>query len=253
MPHESVAISYASSEMINARHEIYEQMNLFSGSTDEKERSMGLFVRASLLARFLAISDLYKLIIGKPGCILDLGTWRGQTAILCENYRAIFEPLHFNRRILAFDTFDGYLGFTEMDKSTLTHQDGTYKVGGSEYANYLSKLLVMHEQANAMGHVNHKHQVIKGDIRQTLPIFFNENPNEIVSLAFFDVNSYAPTAEAFNQVWQRLIPGGVVAFWQLTRKDIPAEGRFYSNEVLNSHKHKIYTASTYPGLCYIVK
>ena len=253
MTHESVEISYASNEMIDARYEIFEQMNLFAGSKYEKERSLGLFLRASLLARFLGVSDLYKIIIGKPGCILDLGTWRGQTAVLCENYRAIYEPLHLNRRIIAFDTFDGYVGFSDIDKSTPTHQDGTYKSGGTDYANYLSDLLVMHEQANAMGHLTHKHQVLQGDIRKTLPRFFNDNPSEIVSLAFFDLNSYAPTEEAFHQVWQRLIPGGVVAFWQLTRKEIPAEGRFYSNEVLNKIKHEIRTASTYPGLCYIIK
>ena len=111
----------------------------------------------------------------------------------------------------------------------------------------------MHEQANAMGHISDKHKVINGDIRQTLPLFFKDNPSELVALAFFDLNSYAPTMEAFNEVWQRLIPGGIAAFWQLTRKDIPAEGRFYADEILNSYKHKIYTTSTYPGLCYLVK
>ena len=93
MNHESVAISYASSEMIDARSQIFAKMASFNGSSEEKERSLGLFIRGSLLARFLAIAEIYKLILGKPGCILDLGTWRGQTAVLCENYRAIYE--HF--------------------------------------------------------------------------------------------------------------------------------------------------------------
>ena len=83
MHHESVAISYSSSEMIDARFQIYEKMKEFNGSTEEKERSMGLFIIASLLARFLAIADLYKLILNTPGCIFDLGTWRGQTAVHC--------------------------------------------------------------------------------------------------------------------------------------------------------------------------
>ena len=144
-------------------------------------------------------------------------------------------------------------GFSDADVCTTTHHDGTYEVGGSDYAEYLSDLLVMHEQANAMGHNNNKHQVVQGDIRETLPLYLQENPNEFISLAFFDLNSYAPTAEAFHLVWERLIPGGVIAFWQLTRNEIPAEGRFYSKEILNILNHEIFTVSHYPGLCYIKK
>lgn len=251
--HESVEISYSNSESIKARMEIFRLMNEYNSTDEEKERSLGLFLRSSLLARILAITEIYKLIVNKPGAILDIGTWRGQTAVLCENLRSIFEPLHFNRRILCFDTFDGYKGFSNKDKPTNVHNEGTYSLNGDGYVDILNQLLMLHEKSNAMGHNNNKHKVIKGDCRKTIPKFFKEFPNEYVALAFFDVNSYDPTLESFEHVWSRLIPDGVMAFWQLSRDKIPAEGRVYSEKIIGKYNHKIFRSQSYPGLCYLIK
>lgn len=251
--HESVVVSYSPNESIEARKEIYRLMNTYQATDDEKERSLGLFLRGSLLARILAITDIYKQIIDIPGAIFDVGTWRGQTAVICENLRAIYEPLHFNRRIVCFDTFEGYKGFSDKDKATNLHRDGTYGVGGDDYAEFLRHMLVQHEKSNAMGHNSGKHKVIKGDCRETIPGFFAENPNEYLSLAFFDVNAYDPTLQAFEKVWAKLVPGGIVAFWQLTRNTIPAEARVYADNILSNYSHSLHRTATYPGLCYLVK
>jgi hypothetical protein len=251
--HESAVVSYSSGDSIDARHELFALMNGYRATDDEKERSLGLFLRGSLLARIFAINDIYQQIVPLPGCIMDIGTWRGQTAVVCENLRAIHEPLHLNRRIAAFDTFEGYVGFGAKDKATELHKDGTYVVGGAEYAAFLEQLLVVHEKNNAMGHNHGKHKVIRGDCRETIPQFFADNPSEFVALAFFDVNAFEPTAEAFDAVWKRLVPGGIAAFWQLTRATIPAEGRVYAETILGRRAHALRRTNTYPGLCYIVK
>jgi Methyltransferase domain len=252
-PHESSIVSYSSTQSVDARMEIFELMKTYRATDEEKERSLGLFMRGSLLARIFAISEIYKQIVDIPGSIFDVGTWRGQTAVVCENLRAIFEPLHFNRRIVCFDTFEGYKGFSEKDKATDLHRDGTYGVGGDDYAEFLRQLLALHEKSNAMGHNYGKHSVIKGDCRETIPQFFSENPSEYLALAFFDVNSYEPTLKAFEHVWSSLVPNGIVAFWQLTRNSIPAEARVYAEKILSNYAHSLHRSTTYPGLCYLVK
>lgn len=251
--HESSVLTFSTVDSLKARKDIFQMMNTYEATDEEKERSLGLFLRGSLLARILGIVDIYKLIIDIPGVILDIGTWRGQTAVICENLRAIFEPLHFNRRIICFDTFNGYKGFSEKDQATHLHKDGTYSLSGSDYAQWLRHILVLHEKSNAMGHFYGKHKVIEGDCRQTIPQFFAESPGEIIALAFFDVNAYQPTEEAFQRVWARLAPGGVVAFWQLTRDSVPAEAMVYVDKILHSRPHRLRRTSTYPGLCYLVK
>ena len=250
--HESSVLTFSSDESVNARISIFEMMNEYSATAEEKERSLGLFIRESLLARIFAISEIYKKIIDKPGVILDIGTWRGQTAVICENLRAIYEPLHFNRRIICFDTFEGYQGFSDKDRATNLHGNGTYSVEEG-YASWLREILILHEKSNAMGHVHGKHKVIPGDCRKTITSYFEECPGEVVSLAFFDVNAFGPTLEAFNQVWSRLVPGGVMAFWQLTRDSVPAEGMVYLESILNKLSHEIHRTIEYPGLCYLIK
>ncbi len=250
--HEAAVLTFSPPESVGARKEIFDLLHSYSGTDDERERSLGLFLRGSLLARILAITDIYRLIVDLPGIICDIGTWRGQTAVLCENLRAIFEPLHFNRRIVCFDTFEGYQGFSDKDRPTELHKDGTYALNG-DYAQFLSHLLMLHEKSNAMGHNHGKHRVVRGDCRRTLPAFFTDNPAEFVALAFFDVNAYLPTAEAFDLIWSRMVPGGVVAFWQLTRDSVPAEGRVYVEQILGQRAHQVRRTATYPGLCYLVK
>jgi hypothetical protein len=251
--HESAALTYSPQDAVEARKEIFDRLLNYPATPEEHERSLGLFLRGSLLARIMATAEIYKRIVHLPGVILDIGTWRGQTAILCENFRAIYEPLNFNRRIIAFDTFEGYLGFNPDDRAKTTHDNGTYSVGGEGYAKYLAELLVMHERSNAMGHNNGKHSVIAGDVRVTIPEFFARRPNECVSLAFFDVNAFEPTAKAFEEIETRLVPGGIAAFWQMTRESISGEGRTYNEHILPKLKHRVERSDTYPGLCFITK
>ena len=251
--HESSVVTYSPEESLSAREDIFRMMNEYEATDEEKERSLGLFLRGSLLARILAVSEIYQLIVDIPGVIFDIGTWRGQTAVLCENFRAIYEPLHFNRRIVCFDTFEGYKGFGERDRDTELHGEGTYSLGGESYRDFLSQLLLLHEKSNVMGNFSGKHKVIKGDCLETIPAFLEENPNELLALAFFDLNAYEPTRQSFDSVWKRMIPGGIVAFWQLTRNTIPAEGRVFNEHILSNSDFVILRAKNYPGLCYLVK
>jgi hypothetical protein len=235
-----------------SRAAIHDLLDAWPGSREERERSLGLFVRGSLLARIVATGEIYKAIVGIPGAIFDVGTWRGQTAVLCENFRAIYEPLNLNRRIVAFDTFEGYAGFGAEDTATDLHRDGTYRVGG-DYRAYLERLLRLHEESNVLGHNSGKHTLVAGDIRETLPGWFETRKNELVALAFLDVNAVEPTRIAVEAIWPRLVPGGMLAVWQLTRSDVPAEGFVYLTSILGTRPHTVTYAPTYPGLGIIRK
>lgn len=252
-PHESSHCTFSALDSLEARQQLYALSQSYPGSPEEKERSLGLFLRGSLFARLLAIDEIYQRIISLPGSILDLGTWRGQTAVLCENLRAIYEPLNFHRRIICFDTFTGYSGFSSQDQATPQHGNGTYSLHGSAYASLLSELLTLHERNNAMGHINGKHKVIPGDILDTLPQFLDSNSNELVALAFLDLNCFEPTRLAVEQILERLVPGGIIAFWQLTRDFIQAEGKVYCSHILDTVPHKLLRSKTYPGLSYLIK
>lgn len=76
--------------------------------TDELLLNLGLFMRSSVLTKILFINEVYCLIKNTPGCIMEIGVWWGQNLILFENLRAIYEPFNQSRRVIGFDTFEGY-------------------------------------------------------------------------------------------------------------------------------------------------
>ena len=135
------AVTFANSEQLDARDQLWDMFHSNIMTDSEKERNMGLFIRSSMLARIFAVAEIYKEIVSLPGAIAEFGTWRGQNAVLCENFRAIFEPFNKQRKIFAFDTFEGYQTLKANDK--MNHED--YKPGkfstGANYADILTKLL----------------------------------------------------------------------------------------------------------------
>ena len=253
MSNESTAQSFSNKESLEARKEIFKLMNDFSWDDSEKERSLGLFLRGSLLARIIATQELYLKIVDLPGTIFDVGTWRGQTAVLCENFRAIYEPLNFRRKIVGFDTFDGYPDFSKKDKPLRFQKKGTYQAGGIDYVEYLKKLICLHEKSNAMGHNHNKHEIIVGNTKETIPLYFKDNPHSLISLAFLDLNSYESTYDALTHIYPKIVPSGIIAFWQLQNHEVHGEGGVYNDLINSKYSHECLKSRVYPGLCYIIK
>jgi len=251
MSYDESAYTWSNKEQLLAREELAALSNTYSAPLDEKERSQALFLRGSQLARFLAVFELYQLITKVPGVIFDLGAWRGSTSVLCENFRAILEPLNFQRQIFAFDTFEGYSGFSENEICKDTIRNGSYSVEPS-YDTLLANILGLHEKNNAMGHISGKHSVVKGDCRVTVKQLLEKRPNLIISLAFFDLNSFEPTKDVLELILDFMPPGGVIAFWQLTRDDIQAEGQAYHQLINKKFKHTLRKSEFYPSLSYVL-
>lgn len=250
MSYDRNKFTNANESQLNARDKLFKMSQEYTMPDDEKERSTALFLRASQLARFMAISEVYETIVSLPGAIFDLGTWRGSTAVLCENYRAIYEPMNFQRHIYAFDTFEGYRGFKEKEANSTHISNGAYSVENS-YNLTLSTLLNLHEQNNAMGHINGKHQVIKGDARKTVKELLNNNPGLSIALSFFDFNNYQATKESIIPILERTPIGGVIAIWQFTRKEIQAEAQLFFEIIHKHYQYEIKTSKFYSSLTYI--
>ncbi|MBV4533610.1 hypothetical protein HU719_019670 [Pseudomonas sp. SWRI107] len=247
----STSVTQSNNGQLEAREQLWQAFANAPLDDAEKERNLGLFIRSASLARMLAISDLYRQIARLPGSVLDFGTWRGQNAVLCENLRAIFEPFNKQRRIAAFDTFAGYKSHVgDGQVANANFQDGCYDTGNG-YADYLRHLLSLHESINALPEVASGHQVVEGDIKDTLPRFIEQQRNLLVALAFFDMNLEGPTRFALEQIMPRCVPGSLLVFFQLQRDFLPGEGYAYVAQVLGKVRHQIKRSDTYPSLCIV--
>ncbi|MBT4512409.1 MAG: dTDP-6-deoxy-L-hexose 3-O-methyltransferase [Chloroflexi bacterium] len=181
----------------------------------------GLYMRSSALAKILFLNEMYELILGIPGIIVEFGCWWGQNVIVLENLRAIYEPFNQSRRIVGFDTFSGYTSISEKDHPSNTIKFGGYNVTEC-YRSYLEELIDYHEQNNVLANVK-KHRVIEGDVVETVPKFFTQNSETVVALAYFDMALYEPTKVCMETIKPHLIPGSVIMLDEFNCPEYPGE------------------------------
>ena len=216
---------------------------------DELLVNLGLYIRSGALAKMLFLNELYEKIVPIPGVICEFGVWWGQSLVLFENLRAVHEPYNHTRRMIGFDTFTGYPAVGAHDKRSETISEGVYSVAAG-YEDYLSQLIDYHEQENVMSHIK-KHALVKGNAIETVPRYFDEHPETVVALAFFDMALYEPTKACLEAIMPRLMRGSVVAFDELNHRDYPGETKA-ALETLGLKTHKLLRSRFLPDRCYFI-
>jgi len=184
--------------------------------------NFGLYTRSSVLVKTLVINEIYELILPVPGIIIEFGTWWGQNLVMFENLRAIYEPFNKTRKIVGFDTFEGYSSFSSKDRPGQVITEGGY-AATPDYPAYLRELLAVHEGNNVLGHLRNRHEIVKGDVVQTAPKYFADHPETVVALAYFDLALYEPTKACLKAIRPHLVPGSVILLDEFTWAEAPGE------------------------------
>lgn len=185
--------------------------------------NLGLFLDSKSLSRILAMDYLYKKILEVEGVVVEFGTRWGQNLALFQTLRGIYEPFNRHRRVIGFDTFEGFPSVLEEDGTSEMMFEGNLSVGNG-YQAFLYSLLKIHEQLNPLGHIE-KNFLVAGDATETFPSFLAENPQTVIALVYFDFDLYAPTKACLEAVSGRLTKGSVVAFDEVNDPDSPGETR----------------------------
>ena len=81
--------------------------------------------------------------------------------------------------------------------------------------------------------------------------YLKENPETIVSMAYFDFDIYEPTKRCLELIKDRLTKGSVIAFDELNCVDYPGETQAVM-EVFGLSKYKINHSRFSPTQSYIV-
>lgn len=244
MSTETPELTTAHGDTFAFRQRLAEAFDKSPLNPDDKLFNLGLYVRSSLLVKFLMLSDLYKRFESVPGCLMEFGTWWGQNLVLLENLRAIYEPFNKQREIIGFDTFEGYPDDSGMAASS-TERHGGYRTGG-DYRSQLEELLEIHEGNNAFGHIRGNHRLIAGDVVETVPAFFKERPEALVAFAFLDIGPYEPTIAILRAIKPHLLPGSVILFDELTWKGAPGEAIAFK-EAFADMRFSIEKCELYPS------
>jgi hypothetical protein len=192
-------------------------------SDEELLVNLGLFMRSGALAKLLFLNEVYAEIVSIPGVVCEFGVWWGQTLAVFENLGAVYEPYNSTRRVIGFDTFSGYAGIGQHDKRSSGIAEGVYGLPEG-YESYLDQVLSYHQAENVMSHVR-RHELIKGDAAITCPKWFDDHPEALVALAFFDLALYEPTRACLEAIKPRLLSGSMVVFDELSNPNYPGETR----------------------------
>lgn len=187
----------------------------------EQMRRFPVFSTRQDITYFLERYEIYKLISEVPGCILECGVAGGFGLMAFAHFASIFEPYHYLRRIIGFDTFEGFPELSEQDK---TSKAAHMKPGGLDHGGYevLKEAIRLYDANRALGHIG-KVELVKGDICRTLPAFIEANPSLVVGLLYLDMDLYRPTADALRLLVDRIPRGGIIAFDELNHPDYPGE------------------------------
>ncbi len=160
-----------------------------------------------------------------------------------------YEPYNYSRKIVGFDTFEGFPSIHEKDGYRKFSKVGAYSVT-ENYEEHLESILNYHETESPLSHIK-KYEILKGDVMVTFKEYLNKNPETIISLAYFDLDIYEPTKKCLELIKSYLTKGSVIGFDELAFKDFPGETIAF-REVLGLDKYKIQRTPLNPFPSYII-
>ena len=197
-------------------------MNLFDKyeyDTKIKLKNFEKFIDRQSMARFLVRYELFKKIKKVKGSIVECGVHYGGGIMAWAKLSSSLEPYAIHRKIIGFDTFDGFPGLSKEDKISVNH--GELKRKGFQSHNMiLEELKECIEEYNQNRFLNqfNKIELIKGDANLTIPKYVEDNSHLIVALLFLDFDIYQPTKTGLEIFLKRMPKGGIIVFDEINNE-----------------------------------
>ena len=215
----------------------------------ELVRNLGLYMNRQLLSRILFMQELYRRIVDVHGIVIEFGTRWGQNMAIFHSLRGMLEPFNMNRKLVCFDTVEGFLGVESQDGSYEYARAGGLSVT-TGYEEHLQAVLEWHESQSPLPSIR-RFEIRKGDAVVELRRYLEENPQTIVALAYFDMDLYRPTKGCLELLKPHLTRGAVVGFDELNVKEWQGETIAY-REVFPLERYAISRWPHSSSASYIV-
>jgi len=203
-----------------------------------------------VISRFLAAHELFKMVLGVKGSIVECGVFRGAGLMTWAQLSAIYEPTNYHREIIGFDSFSGFPAVDAKDMGVMENINA--KEGGICADSYddLKKAVSLYDSNRFLSHVE-KVKLVKGDFLKTGPEFIEKNKHITVSLLYLDFDIYKPTKEAIKIFLPRMPHGSILAFDEINNPDWPGETTALLEE-LDLNKYELKQFYYEPNISYIV-
>jgi hypothetical protein len=221
---------------------IYEAFNTLMFSNDIK-------LMGKLLHRYNFFLETRHL----AGDIVEVGVFKGSGMATFIKFLEIFMP-NSNKKVIGFDIFDtSESSFILQKKDNEIDKNSMETVYSKVDSDELSLEAVQTRLLNISPNVQDKMKLVKGDVEETLPTFLEENPGFRASLIYIDVDIERPTYHALNNLWDRLLPGGIVVFdeyeYHLFSESVGVDKFLKEREI----KYNVQTTDWFAPTAYIRK
>ncbi|WP_299471653.1 TylF/MycF/NovP-related O-methyltransferase [uncultured Roseibium sp.] len=191
-----------------------EQRDELLSSTPSHDVAAAPFVYAErqTVTSSLTRMDLFRKVLEVQGAIVECGVHKANSLFLYYHLSTILEPYNFNRKIIGFDTFEGFRSLSSKDDSNLSESD----FADTNY-DELRKWHELQDRNRAVAHIP-KMDLVKGDALDTIPEFVEDNPHLIIALLYLDFDIYEPTRVALDHLLPLVPKGGIVALDEINSK-----------------------------------
>jgi len=148
--HDAIVLS--SGDEKTAQKRLVDQLKSCPVPDDEILPNIGLFLTSKNFSRLLFFYEMYRKLVKNHGVIVEFGVRWGQTLSIMSALRGIFEPFNRHRKIIGFDTFEGFKGIGKEDGEFCKNKDGSFSVSPG-YEEYLDTILSLQEELNPIAHL----------------------------------------------------------------------------------------------------
>ena len=160
------------------------------------------------LQKIIDHHEIYKKILGLKGSVLEFGVFKGISLIRLLTFRDLLEKQP-KRKIIAFDNFGKFPTPYSTNKK-INNSDKKFAKKHDRVAGYglTKKKLEMILKKKKFSNF----ELIKGDIRQTLPnkINYLKKKKIKISLLHLDVDVYEPTYLILSYLWKYIEKNGII-------------------------------------------
>jgi len=191
------------------------------GSHVDRLHNFTKYVPRQTLAAFLAKHEMFQRVLSMHGHIIECGVFLGGGLMTWAQLSAIFEPINHTRRVVGFDTFEGFPYLDVKDGAP----DLDYARAGGLHSGAktdIEKSISLYDLNRPIGHIE-RVELVSGDAVETIPAYVEENPHLVVALLYLDFDLYEPTKIALEHFLPRMPRGSILAFDELNQKHWPGE------------------------------
>lgn len=238
----------------DSRRALEDYLSNTIGTKTEQFENFTKYAPRQNIARFLARYEIFKIVQNIQGSIVECGVLYGLGVMSFAKISTILEPYNFQRKIIGFDTFDGFPSIHSEDKRGKSENKASaLKTGGFKTQGAYEDLQKAVEVYDINRPLNHfqKVDLIKGDFKKTGPQYLDDHPHLIVSCLYLDFDIYEPTKKALELFLPRMPKGSVIVFDELNEEQFPGE-TLAVLKCLNLNSFRVQRFEFEPRISYAV-